>query len=106
MRHVTPTVGELVAERPARSRVFEELGIDYCCGGKLPLAEACARRGLDVDAVRRSLETEDAAGVPDGTDSQQAPLAELCNHIVVTHHDLLRRELPRLCNLLDKLVRV
>ncbi len=31
------TVGQLVVERPARSRVFEKFGIDYCCGGKKPL---------------------------------------------------------------------
>ena len=30
------TVGELVAERPSRARVFERFGIDYCCGGKKP----------------------------------------------------------------------
>jgi regulator of cell morphogenesis and NO signaling len=28
------TVGQLVAERPERGRVFERLGIDYCCGGR------------------------------------------------------------------------
>ena len=45
------TVGQIVKERPARSRVFESLDIDYCCGGKLSLAEACGKRGLDVSEV-------------------------------------------------------
>jgi regulator of cell morphogenesis and NO signaling len=106
MINATLSVGELVAERPDRSRVFEELGIDYCCGGKLPLAEACSRRGLDVDAVRGRLAAHDAGGVPDGTDWRQVPLAELCGHVVATHHAFLRRELPRLRGLVAKLARV
>lgn len=39
------TVGQLVVERPGRARVFERFGIDYCCGGKAPLAKACKARG-------------------------------------------------------------
>ena len=42
------TVGQLVVERPARSRVFQRLGIDFCCGGKRPLADACRDKGLNV----------------------------------------------------------
>jgi regulator of cell morphogenesis and NO signaling len=98
------TVGELVAERPARSRVFEELGIDYCCGGKLSLAEACARKGLDPDDVGRRLAA--AAPAEPESDWRSAPLAGLCDHIVRTHHAYLRRELPRLRGLLAKLARV
>ena len=51
------TVAELVLEQPSRSRVFEELGIDYCCGGKRSLTDACEARGIaPVDAVA-ALET-------------------------------------------------
>jgi regulator of cell morphogenesis and NO signaling len=106
MSTATMSVGELVAERPGRSRVFEELGIDYCCGGKLSLAEACARRGLQPDAVRRSLDEADTEGVSDETDWRAARLGILCSHIVTTHHEFLRRELPRLRGLLGKLARV
>jgi regulator of cell morphogenesis and NO signaling len=104
MNDTTRTVGELVAERPARSRVFEEMGIDYCCGGKLTLAQACARKGIDADEVGRRLEAAEFAE-PE-TDWREAPLAALCDHVVNTHHAYLRRELPRLQGLLIKLVRV
>lgn len=90
------TVGALVAERPARARVFERLGIDYCCGGRKPLAEVCAQRGLDAKALlaELTLDTEPAdAGERDWSD---APLAVLCDHIEATHHAYLRFELPRL----------
>jgi len=53
MKAITPetTVGELVRATPARSRIFENLGIDYCCGGKKPLAEVCRGQGLDPATV-------------------------------------------------------
>jgi len=105
MSNAASSVGELVAERPARSRVFEELGIDYCCGGKLSLAEACARRGLQPDAVHRQLVEADSRDVSGGHDWRDERLADLCADIVATHHGFLRRELPRLRALIGKLTR-
>ena len=37
------TVRELAVEVPGATRVFEKLGIDYCCGGGKALEEACAK---------------------------------------------------------------
>lgn len=90
------TVGQLVAAIPARARVFEKHRIDYCCGGKLPLAEACARRGVDPETVLAELATVDAGCSGDASvDWTAAPLSELADHIVATHHAYLRAELPR-----------
>ncbi|HEY3323411.1 MAG TPA: iron-sulfur cluster repair di-iron protein [Planctomycetota bacterium] len=100
-----PTVGELVAQRPARSKVFEKLGIDYCCGGKKELDAACAELGLDIGTVERELEQCDKTA-PAGKDWTQAPLAELCDHIEGTHHKYLREELPALSVLSEKVASV
>ncbi len=40
------TVGEIVRAVPSRSRLFENLDIDYCCGGKKPLAAVVMMRFL------------------------------------------------------------
>jgi regulator of cell morphogenesis and NO signaling len=101
-----PTVGGLVAERPGWARVFEEFGIDYCCGGRRTLREACERRGVGLDAVLRRLAAADAAGTANGPDWTVAPLAALADHIVTTHHEFLRRELPRVGRLLAKVTGV
>lgn len=90
------TVGQLVAEGPARSRVFERWGIDYCCGGKKNLGEVCAKKGLDAATVVRDIEESDAAPQPEGTDWTQASLTALCDHIQGVHHAYLREALPRL----------
>jgi len=98
------TVAELVLERPSRARVFEELGLDYCCRGGTPLTDACAARGIAVEEAAAALEA--AADAPtDERDWTTVPLAELCDHIEAEHHARLREELPRLDELLAKVVR-
>jgi len=106
MTTMQETVGGLVAERPGWARVFEELGIDYCCGGRRTLREACDRRGLSLDAVLRRLAAADAEPATAEPDWTAAPLAALCDHIVHAHHDFLRLELPRVGRLLIKVAGV
>jgi len=36
------TLGEIAARIPEATRIFEDFGIDYCCGGKESLEDACA----------------------------------------------------------------
>ncbi len=95
----TPTVREIALHQPAAVRVFEHLGIDYCCGGDLTLAAACAAAHLDVHAVQVALDF--AAGRPSlpSPDWCKASLELLCAHIIVKHHAYARREIPRLLDL-------
>lgn len=105
----TTPVGELVRSKPARSRVFEMFGLDYCCGGKLPLEEACARRGVDVQQVLNGLAEVDRSEAGDDAayiDANAMSLAELADHIEHTHHAYLRRELPRLNAMVRKVAEV
>ncbi len=90
------TIGELVRARPARARIFEHLGIDYCCGGKKALAEVCRTKGLDPSTVVAMLVALDAVPETASANPDGMGLAELCDHIERMHHDYLRGELPRL----------
>jgi regulator of cell morphogenesis and NO signaling len=98
MKYITveTTVGELVRAVPARSRIFENLGIDYCCGGKKPLADACQAKGLDPATVVAMLSAPDGASDHTSVNPDAMTLSELCDHIERAHHDYLREELPRL----------
>lgn len=105
------SLGELVLERPARAQLFEQLGFDYCCGGSQSLAEACGRRGLDPDTVGEVLAALDGAaltapGLSEDFDPRRVSITELCDHIVSVHHEGLRRELPRIAELIATVVRV
>jgi regulator of cell morphogenesis and NO signaling len=96
------TVREIAIEHPASVRVFDSLGIDYCCGGTRPLAEACRRANISTDQVLAMLARLEAR--PEGPDANwsQATLAELIEHIVERHHAYIARESARLIPLLDK----
>ena len=98
------TVRELALENPASTRVFEKLGIDYCCGGNKSLDEACRRANLNIDQVLDSLEKAEQAGLArqNGQDWQAEPLAALIEHIKSTHHKYTREELARLGPLFAK----
>jgi regulator of cell morphogenesis and NO signaling len=101
------TIGDLVVERPARARVFEKFGIDYCCGGKKPLAEVCNKKGLDPKKVMDELLAADTQpDAPDYDHWSLASLTELCGHIESTHHGYLKRELPRLQFIVHKVASV
>ena len=60
----TMTVREIALEMPQTTRVFEQFKIDYCCGGRKPIAEACERAGVDSKDVIEQLEALFTSGVP------------------------------------------
>jgi len=100
------TVSEIASASLAAVRVFEKYGIDYCCGGKRPLVEVCLANGQDPAAVQADLDAalaETPAATPDWN---TAPLPDLIGHIVSTHHEYLRRELPAIEARLEKVYRV
>ncbi|MFA7235057.1 MAG: DUF542 domain-containing protein [Terrimicrobiaceae bacterium] len=58
------TVGELVAERPGRSRVFQAFQIDFCCQGGRPLSEACQRKDVLEEDLHRHIHLENSVLFP------------------------------------------
>lgn len=103
------SLGALVAERPERAQLFEQWRLDYCCNGGQTLAEACAKRGLDVETVRtalRALDTTEAGADVELTDWRVATVSDLCQHIVAVHHGGLRDAFPRIDGRLRTVVRV
>ncbi len=107
--NASKTVREVAVETPGATRVFEKLGIDYCCGGHKPLEQACQSAKLDVDEVIRRLEESErgeSTRAGQGRDWTGAKLNELTAHIVARHHGYVRQESPRLQQLLAKVVSV
>jgi regulator of cell morphogenesis and NO signaling len=97
-------VADIAAAEPATIKVLQQHGIDFCCGGQIPLADACARHGLDPEALLTELST--ARLDPDAPAARDdATLTELILHIQKRYHAPLRAELPRLAEMLSKVVR-
>jgi regulator of cell morphogenesis and NO signaling len=99
------TVAEIALETPRAAAVFEEFGIDYCCGGELSLEEACAEAKASMVEVEQVLaEVRDARENADTVDWRNEPLYRLVEHIVNFHHQYVRRALPRVDQLLSKVL--
>ena len=97
------TIAEIATAAPATIRIFQQHEIDFCCGGRIPLTEACEARGLDVDALLTELRTA-VAPSPNEPVWANETLKTLIQHIQARYHEPLRLELPRLDAMLDKVV--
>lgn len=98
------TVAEIATAVPQSVRVFEKYQIDFCCGGKRPLEQACQERGISAAAVLDEIRTASAAEAAPERVWLDAELAELADYIVERHHAYLNRELPQIEARLDKVI--
>jgi len=101
----TTTLADVAAISPDAVRTLERYGLDYCCGGKQPFDDACAAKGLKPESVMQEIEQAQVP-VASQRDWQTAPLDELVKHIVSTHHEYLKLELPTLGSRMDKVLSV
>ena len=99
-------VGQIAAEHPLATRVFARHDIDFCCGGGIPLAQACESRGLSADAVLAEIGREIESTDEPGTEWNTAPLPAIIDHILETYHAPLAEELPRIDEMARKVNRV
>jgi len=98
------TVRDVAIEIPQSTRLFEQLKIDYCCGGNQPLADACTSAGVNLDNVMELLAEVTKSTSQDTPDFQNIPLSELIAHILDTHHVFTKSEMDRLQSLADKVL--
>jgi regulator of cell morphogenesis and NO signaling len=101
-RWTTTTVGELVAADFRTAAVFEAFGIDFCCGGRRSLADACRKAAADLDAVVDALEKlPTTIALEDGV--TRWPVSRLIDVIVSRHHAYVRSSMPTIARYLTKL---
>jgi regulator of cell morphogenesis and NO signaling len=103
MPTLTDTVREIALNQPSSIRVFEQYGIDYCCGGRKPLAVACVEQDVEVGSVLAALSAAEQSA-PAAQDRSKESLASLTGHIISTHHAYVKKELPRLNTLARKVI--
>lgn len=96
------TLAELATEHPAASRVFQRVGLDFCCKGLRSLDAACAERGLDARAILAEIESSSPPSRVFTGDSTET----LIGFIVEHYHRRAREELPLLITMAGKVERV
>ncbi len=92
-------LGELARDIPGATRVFNEHGLDFCCGGHVSLRAAATIKDFDPDLIAARLQQVIAAARPADRDWNAATPAELVEHIVSRYHDIHREQLPELVRL-------
>lgn len=105
MHTIQESLGDIATANPAATRVFLRHKLDFCCGGKRSLADACRPLGLDPQAIVAELERE---AMTDGKTVrwEQRAQSELADHIESRYHAALRRDLPPLIEAARKVERV
>jgi regulator of cell morphogenesis and NO signaling len=93
-------IANIVAHNHQTATVFERYGLDFCCGGRQSLAEACRQRQVDLGAVVAELAKVGDADVQPPADD----IKSLVEHIVTRHHAYVRNALPQIQKHLAKVV--
>ncbi len=101
------TLGEIAAKDLRKAEVFKKYGLDFCCGGKKTVKEACAEKGLDVTKVEKELQHADKSV----SDMRPLPyndwsMSFLADYIVNTHHSYVKKLIPDLETYSEKVARV
>jgi len=100
------TVGEIVAADYRAAHVLERFDIDFCCGGRRSLADACLQAAVDPGVVEDALQALPPHDAADGADVGRWSLDRLADHIVATHHAYVRSAVPIINRWLARLVEV
>ena len=88
------TVGELVAADFRAAAVLSRFGIDFCCGGKRTLADACDARRVDPAQVLREVSAVCQTTAQNAPRFNEWEPQTLIAYIVGNHHGYVRRALP------------
>ncbi|NQU34796.1 MAG: iron-sulfur cluster repair di-iron protein [Bacteroidetes bacterium] len=100
------SIGELVASDFRKAEVFRKFGLDFCCGGKKSIKEACDEKGLDTTEVEKALKAVENLPKVREDDFNSWELDFLADYIVNTHHSYVTNAMPILDEFSSKVARV
>ena len=100
------SIGEIVAQDFRAASVFREAGIDFCCGGKMSLEQACMEKGIDMTEVEHKLTELESAPADEAHNFNAWDPGFLCDYIVNTHHKYVLKSLPELVYYTEKIASV
>ena len=106
---LTDKIGDIVATFPGAASLFMDNRIDFCCGGNRPLQEAIENESINKNDLLKELNTrhEDFKEQKvEFVDWAKETPTKLIRHVVDTHHHYLNNELPRISELVLKILQV
>jgi regulator of cell morphogenesis and NO signaling len=101
------TVARIVLDHSECAPVFQRHRVDFCCRGDMTVEAACAERQVDVRALVRELEQAIAERRGDPAEDPRALSTPALVALVISrHHEYLRKALPFVKPLAEKVARV
>lgn len=99
-------IGEIVADDFRTSSVFTDFGIDFCCGGKQSVQDACDELGIDVLILKGKVDEVKEAPLNQMLNFKDWEPGFLIDYIKNVHHTYVRKTLPELLFYTDKIANV
>ncbi len=106
MEYTKRNLGEIVAYDFRAASVFKEAGIDFCCGGKKLLDQACAEKKIELATIVSKLQNLESTTVNAGQNFNEWSLDFLADYIMNTHHKYVVKTLPELVFYTQKIAAV
>jgi len=100
------SVGEIVANDFKTSEVFKKVGIDFCCGGKQSLVDACNEKLIDPIQLENEILKITKEPVNEFMNFKNWDPVFLSEYIVNTHHKFVLKNLPDLVFYTQKIANV
>ena len=100
------SVGEIVKLDFRAADVFSSYGIDFCCGGKISVSEACANAKTDESIVIQALENLQNKVGSAVHDFDSWNIGFLADYIQNTHHEYVKKAIPQILPLAQKVADV
>ncbi|MCK9207002.1 MAG: iron-sulfur cluster repair di-iron protein [Salinivirgaceae bacterium] len=100
------TLGEIVAQDFRTASLFKQADIDFCCGGKKTLQQACSEKEIDTSILVHKLEVLDQEPQNHVHNFKDWDLGFLSDYIVNTHHKYVLKTLPELVFYTQKIAQV
>ena len=89
-REGVETIGQIAAKDIRKADVFRRMGIDFCCGGKQTLKEACEQAGVSEEQLQFALKEAVKSSPSALQDYTRWELDFLVNYITQTHHKYVK----------------
>jgi regulator of cell morphogenesis and NO signaling len=99
-------LGELVTDDFRVAEVFTHAGIDFCCGGKKTLEQACREKNIDLKSIEKEIRAIEQAPVVSNVNFKDWEPGFLADYIVNTHHKFVLKTLPELVYYTKKIASV
>lgn len=98
----TASVGDLARTHAGAIAVFSKYNIDYCCGGKTSLSNACAKANVNPETVMDEILHVQPVESGRTMRFETWDPALLANFILQHHHTYVKESIPVIKELLDK----